>query len=337
MATATETLSGPKLWLRALYTIPRVNPSEVDPISRWLILGRVSVVVMTAISAVIGGLLAVRDDVFSLPLLILVALGLILAHTGSNLVNDFWDFRHGIDTPDSPRATYGPHPFTDERNSTREFLLVTGVLLLAATIIGVYLTAAAGLWVLAFAFAGAFVLLFYSGGPIPLKYFGMGEIAVFIVWGPLMIGGSYYVMAEHLPWWVILASVPYGLGVTTVLFGKHLDKLSFDKAKGIRTMPIVLGERAARYVTMALAVAMYAATAALAVWQGMWALVLVIGALPLLWQMLQFYNKPKPAERPEWYHGWPLWFVAIAFIHNRRFGLLFVTGLGLQLALESAF
>ena len=48
-----------------------------------------------AISAVIGGLLAVRDNVFSLPLLILVALGLILAHTGSNLVNDFWDFRHG--------------------------------------------------------------------------------------------------------------------------------------------------------------------------------------------------------------------------------------------------
>jgi len=104
MATATETLSGPKLWLRALYTIPRVNPSEVDPISRWLILGRVSVVVMTAISAVIGGLLAVRDDVFSLPLLILVALGLVLAHTGSNLVNDFWDFRHAIDTPASRQS-----------------------------------------------------------------------------------------------------------------------------------------------------------------------------------------------------------------------------------------
>ena len=102
-------------------------------------------------------------------------------------------------------------------------------------------------------------------------------------------------------------------------------------------MPIVLGEKAARYVTIALSIAMYAATAALAIWQGMWALVLVIGALPLLWQMLRFYSKPKPAERPEWYHGWPLWFVAIAFIHNRRFGLLFVTGLGLQLALESAF
>ncbi len=53
MTTATKTLNGPRLWLQAIYTVPRVDPAEVDPISRWLILGRVSVVVMSAISAVI--------------------------------------------------------------------------------------------------------------------------------------------------------------------------------------------------------------------------------------------------------------------------------------------
>ena len=121
MTTATRsTLNGPRLWLEAIRTVPRVDPASVDPVSRWLILGRVSVVVMSAISAVIGGLLAARDDVFDLPLLILVALGLILAHTGSNLVNDFWDYRHGIDSPDSPRVNYGPHPF-GEGSSLREF------------------------------------------------------------------------------------------------------------------------------------------------------------------------------------------------------------------------
>ncbi|MEX1193448.1 MAG: prenyltransferase [Dehalococcoidia bacterium] len=336
MTTATESISGPRLWLRALYTIPRVDPAEVDPLSRWLILGRVSVVVMSVISAIIGGLLAMFDDQFSIGLLVLLVAGLALAHTGSNLVNDFWDFQHGIDTPDSPRATYGPHPFVGAKKNMSEFLLVTLVILALATAIGVYLTVAAGLWVLAFALGGAFVLLFYSGGPIPLKYFGMGELAVFIVWGPLMIGGSYYVMAEELPWWVVLASVPYGLGVTTVLFGKHLDKITFDTSKGIRTMPIVLGEKAARWVTIVLSVAMYVSAAALAVWQEMWALALVIGALPLLWQLYQFYRRPKPEERPQGYRGWPLWFVAIAFIHNRRFGMLFVLGLSLQLALNEA-
>ena len=254
MTTATKTLTGPKLWLQALYTIPRVDPAEVDPVTRWLILGRVSVVVMTAISAVIGGLLAVRDDVFDLPLLILVAVGLVLAHTGSNLVNDFWDFQHGIDTPDSPRVTYGPHPFTDDRATCASFCSSPAFVLAAATVIGVYLVEAAGSGC-SLSPSGAFVLLFYSGGPFPLKYIGLGEIAVFIVWGPLMIGGTYYVMAEELPGWVLLASVPYGLGVTTVLFGKHLDKLDFDKEKGIRTMPIVLGEKLARHITIALSVA----------------------------------------------------------------------------------
>ncbi len=334
MTTASEQLNGPRLWLRALYTIPRVDPGEVDPISRWLILGRVSVVVMTAISAVIGGLLAIRDDVFDPWLLLLVAVGLVLAHTGSNLVNDFWDYRHGIDTPDSPRATYGPHPFVEKRRGMQEFLFVTALILAFATAIGVYLTYVAGPEVLIFALSGAFVLLFYSGGPIPLKYFGLGEIAVFVVWGPLMIGGSYYVMAEELPGWVLLASVPYGLGVTTVLFGKHLDKLAFDESKGIRTMPIVLGEAPARHVTIALSVLMYVTAGALAVWQEMWALVLVVGALPLMRLVWRIYAKPKPEMPPEGYRAWPLWFVGAAFIHNRRFGLLFVTGLALQLLLE---
>ena len=58
MTTATKSLNGPKLWLQALYTIPRVDPAEVDPVARWLILGRVSVAVMSLISALIGGLLA---------------------------------------------------------------------------------------------------------------------------------------------------------------------------------------------------------------------------------------------------------------------------------------
>ncbi len=335
MTTATKTAGGPRLWLKALYTIPRVDPATVDPISRWLILGRVSVVVMTAISAVIGGLLAVRDDVFDAPLLVLVAVGLVLAHTGSNLVNDFWDFQHGIDTPDSPRTNYGPHPVAGEQHDLREFAFVTLIILAAATAIGVYLTATAGLWVLAFALSGAFVLLFYSGGPFPLKYIGLGELGVFIVWGPLMIGGSYYVMAQELPLWVILASVPYGLGVTTVLFGKHLDKLSFDASKGIRTMPIVLGERTARRVTVTLSVLMYVSTLALAIWQEMWALGLVVGALPLLMLLIRFYRQPKPAAPPDGYRGWPLWFVAVAFIHNRRFGLLFVTGLAIQVIAET--
>ena len=100
-------------------------------------------------------------------------------------------------------------------------------------------------------------------------------------------------------------------------------------------MPIVLGESVARHVTIALSVLMYISTVALAIWEGMWALVLVAGALPLLALVMRFYRRPKPERPPAGYRGWPLWFVGVAFIHNRRFGMLFVAGLGLQLAIDA--
>ena len=49
----------------------------------------------------------------------------------------------------------------------------------------------------------------------PLKGMAMGEIAVLIVWGPLMIGGGHYVLTHQWNWFVVIASLPYVLGVTT--------------------------------------------------------------------------------------------------------------------------
>ncbi len=328
-------MSMPRLWLEALYTIPRVDLSLVDPITRWLVLSRASVVVMTAISAVIGGLLAARDDVFNGPLFVLTTAGLVLAHTASNLVNDFWDYRRGADTPDSPRVTYGPHPLTEKSADVRSFAMITVAILAVATAIGIYLTVETGPGVLIFALSGAFGLMLYSGGPLPLKYFGLGEIAVFIIWGPLMIGGTYYVMAGELPGWVVLASFPYALGVTTVLMGKHLDKMEFDSTKRIFTLPMLLGERQARLLTQMLSIAMYVSVVALVIWQQMPGLLLVVGALPLLWMVLRGYNEPKPDQPPENYPAWPLWFVGMTFIHNRRYGILFVVGLAGQIIGEA--
>ncbi len=62
-----------------------------------------------------------------------------------------------------------------------------------------------------------------------------------MIWGPLMVGGGYFVITGHWDWNVVLASLPYALGPTTVLFGKHIDKLPQDAAKKIHTMPVMIG------------------------------------------------------------------------------------------------
>jgi 1,4-dihydroxy-2-naphthoate octaprenyltransferase len=324
-------------WWLALYTIPKFQEGEyVDPVTRWLIAMRAAVLVMTVISGLLGGLLAAVAGKFDLGLLLLTTLGLTLAHAASNLINDFWDARHGLDTADSPRVNYGPQAFVNQEFTARQLLTGTGAILALAALIGLYLTLAAGPVVALFAVAGAAILLFYSGDPFPLKYRGLGELAVLIVWGPLMVGGTYYIQTRELPLWVIAASLPYAIGVTTVLFGKHLDKLDFDRLMGIKTFVVLIGEKNARDLTIALVALMYVITVVLVLVKVFLPTVLlVLFALPLAMWVKTAYSFTKPDKPPIEYVGWPLWFVGFTFVHNRRFGSLYLLGILLHILLRA--
>ncbi|HEX6303557.1 MAG TPA: prenyltransferase [Anaerolineales bacterium] len=325
------------MWRKALQVIPRISKEEwekLDVISKWLISSRAAVLIMTFISAAIAGILAFQHGEFNFGLWLLLALGLILAHATNNLVNDFTDYIKGVDKNNYYRAQYGPQPLEHGLMSKRQlltYILVTGLLALA---MGAYLVYLRGSLALLFLGLGAFFVLFYT---FPLKYIALGEIAVLIVWGPLMIGGGYYVITGAWGWNVILASLPYALGVTTVIFGKHIDKYTADKAKRIHTLPVLLGERAARYVVMGMTILQYLLVFYLvAIGFFTPVMLIVLFALPTFLQVIwSTYRAPKPAEKPEEYpaDSWPLWFVGFAFVHNRKFGLYFLLGLIVNAAL----
>ncbi|MBE0410231.1 MAG: prenyltransferase [Anaerolineales bacterium] len=319
------------MWLRALQVIPRISKSEwdsLDIISRWLISTRAAVLVMTFLSAGIAGILAYQHGRFHLGLWVLLALGLILAHATNNLINDYTDYIKGVDKDNYYRAQYGPQPLEHGLMTKRQmlgFILVTGLLALIAGLVLVYVRGYLALILLG---AGAFFLLFYT---YPLKYIALGELSVLIVWGPLMIGGGYFVITGLWDWNVVIASLPYALGVTTVIFGKHIDKFLPDKEKGIHTLPVILGEGLARKVVVAMTILQYLSVIYLVVISFFTpVLLIVILALwtffKVLWPM---YKHPKPEDKPEDYptDAWPLWFVASAFVHNRRFGMLYLLGL----------
>ena len=93
---------------------------------------------------------------------------------------------------------------------------------------------------------GALLLWAYDAAPRALKELGLGEVAAFVVWGPLMVAGGYFVLSGIFSAGALLASVPYGLGVMSILVGKHIDQRQFDASKHQRTLPVVLGEGRAR-------------------------------------------------------------------------------------------
>ncbi len=143
-----------------------------------------------------------------------------------------------------------------------------------------------------------------------------------------MIGGTYFVATGTLPGWVWVASLPYAILVTTVLFGKHIDKIEPDSKMGIRTLPVILGETRARWVARALMIAFYPIVigSALIGWIGPFVMLVVLG-IPMLLQVLRQFSVPRPESPPQSYVGWPLWFVGGAFIHTRRAGGLLILGL----------
>jgi len=306
----------------------------IDPVSRWLLITRATVFSMTIVSGLIGGLLAIRAPDPSWGCFGLAVLGLVVAHAANNMINDWFDTTGGVDTAEYTRALYAPHPILSGLISKRGLLLAIAAANVVDLGILTVLASIRGWPVVAFALAGLFISVFYVAPPFKLKHHGLGEPGVFVVWGPLMIGGTYYVTAGRIPAWVWLASIPYALTVMTVLIGKHIDKLEQDGAKGIRTLPVILGRERALRLNQVLMASFYPTIAALVVTGILgWGVLVVVAALPRLVRVLGAYSQPKPTQAPEGFRIWPLWYVALAFHHNSLAGGLFVAGLLLNAVL----
>lgn len=322
------------MWRKALRVIPRISFEEwqgLDVISRWLIASRAAVLIMTFLSAAIAGILSVQAGMFSLGNWLLLVIGLVMAHATNNLLNDYIDYKKGVDEDNYYRSQYGPQCLVHGLLTTHQLLTYAAVSGLIALMAGLALVLLQGGLTILLLGLGIFFVVFYTW---PLKYIGLGEIAVLIVWGPLMIAGGFYAITGTWDWNVVLASLPYALGVTGVIFGKHIDKYDMDKSRGIHTLPVIIGERLSRYLAMGMLLLQYALVAYLVI-TGFFTpvLLLVFLAIPTLLQVLPLFQKPKPEQKPADYPDvWPNYFVAAAFVHNRRYGIMFLSGLMLNTA-----
>ena len=326
------------MWVKALRVVPHINKEEwdrLDLIARWLIATRAMALVLSFFSATIAGLLALRVGQFDFGIWLLLTLGLVMAHGTNNLINDLVDYAKGVDRGNYFRAQYGPQPLEHGLLTQRQlltYIAVTGLIALTSGLALVSLRPGLTL-ILPLMAVGAFFVLFYT---FPLKYIGLGELALLVIWGPLMVGGGYYVFTGTWDWNVTLAGLAYSLGVCAALLGKHIDKLDMDEAKHIRTLPVILGERLARSGVVAMIVLQYVLVVYLiAIGFFTLFLLLVFLSLPVfLKNVLPMYQHPRPKERPANYpaDAWPLWFVASAFVFSRRFGTMYLLGLILDVA-----
>ena len=335
------------MWRKSLSQLIRMEDKRewdaLDVLSKWFIATRSAVGTVTLYSGLIGGLLAwqylhAQGRPFDLLTWVILTVGLFIAHGANNLLNDFTDFSRGIDKDNYFRTQYGVHPLAQGFWDKRTHLIWFGVSGFLATLAGVYAmlyTHFAPIVVWLFVF-GALILLFYT---YPLKYVGIGELSIFLIWGPLMIGGVFYVMTGVWSWMVILGSIPVGLNVVTINLGKHTDKMEEDRVKGVRTLPVLLGEPAAREVTISAIVLSYLITVYLIFVPRFFTpvLLLILVAVKPAQTAIRRLSAPRPSEAPAGYPIWPRWFSTVCFVHNRVFSNYFVLALIIDTLIRTLF
>jgi len=226
---------------------------------------------------------------FNLGLFILTLLGASFYHIACNVANDYFDFRSGNDASNRNAIapfSGGSRMVLDGFVKPGEALAVSLIFAALGSAIGLFLNwVSEGNIVL---FIGLAALLFvygYNGFPVRLVNKGLGEVAIFLAWGPLMVVGAYYVQAESFSsLWPLIVAFPSGVLTTLVLLINEFADKQADETTGRKTWVILFGFRASLVIYFFLALSCYLAVLAGVVFGGWppWSLLVLI-SLPLPW------------------------------------------------------
>ncbi len=267
----------------------------------WLFLRATRLPFLTAtfVPVLLGIAVAAWTNGFNWWLALLTVIGGACIHLGLNVANDVFDTTSGADA-----ANVNPTQFSGGSRVVHYGLLtLRDITLLSAGFyavgigIGVYLAATRGWDLLWLGIAGALLSVFYTAPPLKLVHRGLGEIDVFLGFGPIMVLGAYFVQAQEYDLEPLLVSIPVGILIALVLYVNEVPDRPADASADKRTLPvrfskdtIVNGYAAAVAVTFALIVVF-----AVAGWIVRPAIIAVAAAplaLPVYRALKSFYDQP---------------------------------------------
>ena len=232
-------------------TVKRAQPTSLQA---WMLAIRPKTLPAGAMPVVLGSALAAADGQFR-PFPALVALICALGiQVATNFINEIYDFRKGADTAErlGPTRTVAAGIISEKKMITVSASLAGAVFLL-----GLYLVSIAGWPILVI---GLLSLLFawgYTGGPFPIAYSGLGDFFVFLFFGLVAVGGTYYVQAQTLTLPILLAAVAPGAFSVNILLVNNIRDIVTDRKVGKMTLPARIGGDWARRLYIALTVLAY--------------------------------------------------------------------------------
>ena len=254
---------------RAALDAQRLSPFERvrRRAAAWYEIARPFSFTASSVPVAAAGALAAIDRRFSWPLFLMAIVASVLLHIGTNVLNEIYDVRKGVDTITSPRAS---HALLKGRLTEREAFAAAVTAFGVAAALGVAMTLARGWPVVALGILGLVGGWGYTAPPLQYKFRALGLPLVFLLIGPLMVVGGYYVVAGSFTWRALVLSIPVGLLVAAILHGNEWRDVGDDARMGSSTLSIRAGKRVAHWLYVSLVVGAYIALG----------LSVVAGALP---------------------------------------------------------
>jgi 1,4-dihydroxy-2-naphthoate octaprenyltransferase len=220
------------------------NRSSTPPtLSTWLLAIRPKTLPAAVAPVLVGCAVAWHEGGFAaLPALAAFAVALLL-QIGANLANDVADFHRGADTAER----LGPARVTQTGLLTeRQVVLATALVLAIAVVPGLYLVSRGGPVLAAVGMLAILAAVAYTAGPKPFGYLGLGEVFVFLFFGPVAVAGTVYVQTGIVSPLALISSLPMGCLVAAILVVNNLRDIETDRAAGKRTLAVRIGVGATR-------------------------------------------------------------------------------------------
>ena len=204
----------------------------------WILAIRPKTLPAAVAPVLIGTAMAFGDGVFNGPAAFMAMMASLCIQIGTNLANDYFDFKNGADTAERK----GPTRVTQAGLIKPKTVLIAAMVFFALSFLAsVYLIHRAGFGILIIAIISILSGIFYTAGPRPLGYLGLGDIFVLIFFGPVAVAGTYYVQGLEMNWAVIVAGLAPGFLSMAILAVNNMRDIDTDRRAGKLTLAVRFG------------------------------------------------------------------------------------------------
>lgn len=231
------------------------------------------------VPVLLGTMIALLEGEVNWLLFTAMMIASILIQAATNLFNEYYDFKRGLDTEESIGIGGGivRHGMTPKLIMTLA-LIMYGI----STLLGVYICAASSWWLAVIGLCCMLVGYLYTGGPLPISSTPFGELFSGLFMGCFIILIAFFIQAGYVSNLALLVSVPSGILVGLINLSNNLRDHDGDKANGRKTLPIVLGPKKAVYFMAMMFAFSY-----------LWLVGLVMAEMVSPWILLAFLSIPK--------------------------------------------